>query len=124
MRRLLAGVLLFAAVAAQAQEGFPLDGTWRGQRQEGNAAPATVVMVIEWDGTAVTGVINPGPKSAKIKDVQLTPDGWKVNITAEGQGGQKVTLAGAIGELGAYHRHIEGTYTEGGRTWRIRMTRE
>lgn len=123
MRRVFAGLLLSAAFAAHAQEGYPLDGTWRGERQ-GPGGPATVVMVIEWDGSQVTGVINPGPKGARIKNVQLEPEGWKVNIAAEGQGGAKVTLDGAIGDLGAYHRYIDGTYTEGGRSYRIRMTRE
>lgn len=124
MRRVLAGLLLSAAVAAQAQEGYPLDGTWRGQRQGEGSAPATVVMVIEWDGEKVTGVFNPGPKGARITNLQLEPKGWKVDIAAEGKDGTKVQLTGNIGEIGEYHRTIDGTYTEGGRTWRIRMTRE
>lgn len=122
MRRVFAGLLLTAALSAQAQEGYPLDGTWRGQRQDGDKA--TVVMVIEWDGAKVGGVVNPGPRGARITSVELDPDGWKVSITAEGKDGKPVTLEGAIGDLGSYHRYIDGTYTEGGRSSRIRMTRE
>ena len=119
MRLVLAGLLLSAAVAAQAQEGYPLDGTWRGQRENN-----VIVMVIEWDGSKVGGVINPGPKSLKIKDVQLDPEGWKVDIQAENAAGQKVTLKGVIENLGSYHRYITGKWTEGGRTHDVRIQRE
>lgn len=119
MRLVLAGFLLSAALTAQAQEGYPLDGTWRGQRQ-GNV----VVMVIEWDGSKVGGVVNPGPKSLKISDVKLDADGWKVSITAQGAAGQKMTFEGVIENLGAYHRNITGKWTEGGKSYDVRVQRE
>lgn len=124
MRRLLACALLAATAAASAQEGFPLDGTWRGERDAGKDGPQTVVMVMEWDGKQVTGVINPGPRSLTIKEGQLDPDGWKVSITAESKTGQKITFEGTLEELGSYHRHVNGTWTEGGRSYSVRMQRE
>lgn len=119
MRLLLAGFLLSAALTAHAQEGYPLDGTWRGQRQ-GNV----VVMVIEWDGSKVGGVVNPGPKSLKINDVQLDPEGWKVSIQAESKTGQKMTFEGVLEDLGSYHRHITGKWTEGGKSYDVKVQRE
>ena len=124
MRRLLAIALLAAVSAASAQEGFPLDGTWRGERDGGKDGPQTVVMVMEWDGKQVTGVINPGPKSLTIKDGQLDPEGWKVRITAESKSGQQVTFEGTLDEIGSYHRHVNGKWTEGGRSYDVRMVRE
>src|SRR5262245_43124422 len=73
MRRWLATVLtLTAAATAVAQEGFPLDGTWRGER-EGGGPNATIVIVMQWDGQKVTGLINPGPKSIPIAEAKLIP---------------------------------------------------
>ena len=124
MRRLMACALLAVISAASAQEGFPLDGTWRGERDAGKDGPQTVVMVMQWDGRQVTGVINPGPKSLTIKEGQLDPEGWKVSLTAETKTGQKVTFEGTLEELGSYHRHVNGTWKEGGRSYSVRMVRE
>jgi hypothetical protein len=81
-------------------------------------------MVMQWDGKQITGVINPGPKSLTIKEGQLDPDGWKVSIAAESKTGQKVTFEGSLAELGSYHRHVDGTWKEGGRSYSVRMVRE
>src|SRR5687767_803350 len=63
MRSLLGILLVAVSAAAVAQEGFPLDGTWRGEVAAAGENPATIVMVMQWDGKKVTGVINPGPKA-------------------------------------------------------------
>lgn len=123
MRRVLACLLLSASFAAAAQEGFPLDGTWRGERQTPNG-PATVVMVLEWDGQQINGVMNPGPRAWTIKDGKLDPEGWKVTLVAENTTGQRMVFEGTIGDLGEYHRYLEGTWSEGGRSERVRIVRE
>jgi hypothetical protein len=119
MRVLLMSLVLSVAAMVQAQEGFPLDGTWRGQRQASTEAPATIVMVLEWDGKKVSGVIDPGPKSIQIAKAELIPDGWRVKVEAHG-----ISFTGVIGDLGAYDRTITGTWTEGGRSYHVRMVRE
>lgn len=130
MRILLAVILLAAAGAAVAQEGFPLDGTWRGERagSSGNkgkeAVPVTVVLVMQWDGRKITGLINPGPKSTRIADAQLVPDGWKVTLTARSSSGAPIAFEGTIGDLGEYNRYIAGTWTEGGKRYPIKFVRE
>jgi hypothetical protein len=124
MRSLL-GVLLFAASAgAVAQEGFPLDGTWRGERQASGENPATIVMVMQWDGKQVTGVINPGPKAIPIADAKLIPEGWRVTVAARDANGQPISFEGTISNLGKYSRSIAGKWTEGGRSYNVRMVRE
>jgi hypothetical protein len=123
MRRLFAYALLAVSAAAIAQEGFPMDGTWRGERKaDGNSA--TLVMVLEWNGKEITGVINPGPKSLTVKEGRLDPEGWKVSLVAEAKGGEKATFEGTIGDIGVYHRYVEGTWNEGGRNYSVRMVRE
>jgi hypothetical protein len=124
MRRWLATFLMLAAVTAVAQEGFPLDGTWRGERQRAGAAPATIVMVMQWDGQKISGVINPGPKAIPIADAKLIPQGWHVSVAARTAAGQPISFEGVLGDLGAYNRAIDGTWTEGGHSYHVRMVRE
>jgi hypothetical protein len=123
MRRWLA-VLLLLAFQADAQEGFPLDGTWRGQRPGPAKTPITLVMVLQWDGQKVTGVINPGPDAIQIGDAQLIPEGWRVSVHARTAAGKPIEFEGVLSELGSYNRSITGTWSEGGRTDRVRMVRE
>lgn len=124
MRVLLMSLALSAAALVHAQEGFPLDGTWRGQRQAGNEAPVTIVMVLQWDGKTISGVIDPGPHSVKITRAELIPDGWRVRIETHTPKGEAISFTGVIGKLGAYDRTITGNWIEGGRSYRVRMTRE
>ena len=124
MRLLLMSLMLLVAAAVHAQEGFPLDGTWRGQRQAGTDSPVTIVMVLSWDGKKVSGLINPGPDSIQIAKAELVPDGWRVRIEAHAKTGEAISFIGVIDKLGAYDRAITGTWTEGARSYRVRMARE
>jgi hypothetical protein len=123
MRKWVA-ILLLLATQADAQEGFPLDGTWRGEHPGPAKTPVTIVMVMEWDGQKVTGVINPGPDAIPIGEAQLIPEGWRVTVRARTTGGKTISFEGVLGELGSYNRSITGTWTEGGRSYHVRMVRE
>jgi hypothetical protein len=127
MRRLLAIlqlVFLLTVGVAEAQEGFPLDGTWRGEREAAGESSATVVLIMQWDGQKISGVINPGPKAISFDDAKLIPEGWRVTLAAKTPTGQPISLDGVIGELGAYNRTITGTWKEGGRSYRLRLVRD
>jgi len=129
MRALLAALLLAAAALANAQEGFPLDGTWRGERAPGGGAPATIapatiVIVLQWDGQKLSGVINPGPKAIQIADAQLIPEGWRVTLAARSASGTAIAFDGTLADLGKYSRVMTGTWTEGGRKYSVRLVRE
>ena len=120
--RLVAGLLF--AVAISAQEGFPLDGTWRGERATTDGSPHTVVLIIQWDGKQISGTINPGPQGIEFSSAQLDPEGWKVHLDAKDAKGVAISFDGAIADLGKYNRVIAGKWTEGGRTHDIRFVRE
>lgn len=124
MRSLLATALLLMGGVAGAQEGFPLDGTWRGERQEAGKAAVTIVLVLEWDGQKVSGIINPGPKAITLQDAKLIPEGWKVTLAATDASGKPISFEGVIADLGSYHRSIEGTWQEGGRSHKVRFVHE
>jgi hypothetical protein len=49
-------VSLLLAVAAGSQEGFPLEGTWRGEWGP-DGGKSTVVIVMKWDGENVNDMI-------------------------------------------------------------------
>jgi hypothetical protein len=117
-------LVLLVAAAGHAQEGFPLDGTWRGQRQAGTEPSVTIVMVLQWDGKKVSGLIDPGPKAIQIASAELIPEGWQVKIDARTRAGELISFTGVIGKLGAYDRTITGTWMEGGRSYHVRMVRE
>ena len=133
MRKLLLGGLLVGVwltgswlfpVVAFAQEGFPLDGTWRGEHAAAKGAPTTVVVIMPWDGKQVTGTINPGPNGIEFTGATLDPDGWKVHVAAKDAKGKDVILEGVVSDLGKYSRVITGKWTEGGQTHDIRFVRE
>jgi hypothetical protein len=94
--RLWLAVVLLSASLGMAQEGFPLDGTWRGERAVAGKVPETIVMVLQWDGKKISGVINPGPSAIQISDATLTPAGWKVSIAAQGPKGKPNHFEGAL----------------------------
>ena len=76
---LAVAVFVTVTVSAIAQEGHPLTGTWYGDfgMTAGQRNDLTVVM--KWDGSTTTGIVNPGPNVVPLKvarlDVKLgTPD--------------------------------------------------
>lgn len=121
---LFAGVLVAAATVAGAQEGFPLDGTWRSQAVAADGSESTLVLILLWDGKQVAGTINPGPEGIDFTGATLDPEGWKVKLVARDAAGVEIRLEGAITNLGKYNRAIEGQWTEGGRTQDVRFVHE
>ena len=51
------------AVPMTAQEGHPLKGSWIGVWESNAVHGNDVLMVLNWDGKSITGVINPDRKS-------------------------------------------------------------
>ena len=123
MRRRLAGLLLFAG-SAMAQEGFPLDGTWRAERVAADGGHRTIVLLMDWDGQRINGVIDPGPEATRFTSAALDPARWTVTFEATNGRGQPIAFEGTLAELGKYNRKLTGKWTEGGQAFDLRFVRE
>ena len=58
-------------------------GSARGARA--TAHGNDIIVVLDWDGKAITGMINPGTDNMPIRNATLDPDGWVVRFEADGK---------------------------------------
>src|SRR6202030_2388030 len=79
----VACAMVCLTVAAFAQEGHPLTGTWHGDWSPSAGQKSRIVMALKWDTTNIVGTLNPGPRSAPLKLVTLDPDKWMVHFEAD-----------------------------------------
>lgn len=123
---LVAAVVIFT-VATRAQEGYPLTGTWYGDYGSGNAKK-DITLVMTWDGSKATGLVNPGPGSTAITSVVLDViPGKPGTASLNNPGGTSavppvfnvkivigdLTLEGKMQNPVGGNRSIVGTYTKG-----------
>jgi hypothetical protein len=124
----LACAIALVAVAAFAQEGHPLSGTWHGDWTSAAGQKNRIVMALKWDTKNVVGTLNPGPRSAPLKTVTLDPDKWMVHFEADAKdkAGNPVHVVadGKLDNIGSYNRTITGTWTEGGAKGDFKITRD
>ena len=111
-------------LAAGAQEGYPLDGTWRGEWGQTGGEQTLAVVVMSWDGTTINGRINPGRNTINFTSASLNPVDWSVHIEAQTREGEPIVIDGMLSELGSYHRKLTGTWTSGGVENQLVLTRE
>jgi hypothetical protein len=120
-------VMLMIAAPALAQFGHPLKGTWSGDWGATKDNRTHVVLELNWDGKAITGNINPGPKAVPIQKATLDPDTWQVHIEGDGKdaAGQPVHYAidGKLENIGAYQRILSGTWIQAGKKGDFRVVR-
>ncbi|MEX2367705.1 MAG: hypothetical protein WD601_13975 [Pseudohongiellaceae bacterium] len=109
---------------ALAQEGFPLDGTWRGEWGRPGGDMTLVVMVMQWDGSSINGIINPGRNSVPIDNATLDATDWRVHIEAVSGEGEPFVIDATLENIGSYTRTITGTWTMAGTEYAFQMTRE
>lgn len=99
---------LSLSVGATAQEGHPLKGSWIGEWSGNEALGDFVLLVLDWDGSNVTGIINPGTDNIQIDRVDLNPADWSVTIRAN-----DYEISGKIQELELPSRSLNGTWKSG-----------
>ncbi len=119
--------LLLAAssgMLAHAQEGYPLDGTWRGEYGEPGAKGTLAVVVMEWDGSVINGRINPGRNTINFSSAALNAENWAVHFEATAADGQPIRVDGVLENIGSYNRTITGTWKVGDVESPIVLTRE
>jgi len=98
-----------------AQEGHPLKGSWLGE-WAGNATHGdNILLILDWDGKAITGMINPGTDNIPLGKASLNPDGWVVKIEADAKdkAGAAVhyVIEGHIENLELPNRSIVGSWS-------------
>jgi hypothetical protein len=120
-------LVVIASSLPQAQEGHPLTGTWGGDWGSG-AQRTHVTMVMNWDGKAITGILNPGTDQAPLSSVTLDPATWTVRIEADAKDASgktaHVSAEGKLEDIASYHRTLTGTWTQGGIKGDFKLTRD
>ena len=120
-------LVLLVAGAASAQFGHPLKGTWSGEWGPTKDNQTHVVLEFNWDGKAITGNINPGPKAVPFQKAELDAANWMVHI--EGQGNDasgapvRYLIDGKLENIGAYQRVLSGTWVQGNEKGTFRVVR-
>ena len=118
MRRFAVALALSALCAAGAplvaQEGHPLKGSWTGTWEGNTVHGNSVLLVLDWNGKAITGTVNPGTDNMVVKNATLNPEGWVFHFEADGKdkAGAVVTYSvdGKIENLAMHNRSIVGTW--------------
>ena len=132
MRRFAVVVALLALCAAGAplvaQEGHPLKGSWTGTWDGNTVHGNSVLLVLDWNGKAITGTVNPGTDNMVVKNATLNPDGWVFHFEADGKdkAGAVITYVvdGKIENLAMHNRSIVGTWKSQRGTGAFKVSRQ
>ena len=124
----LVGILMVGmVVSAFAQYGHPLKGSWSGDWGADPDNRTRLLLLLDWDGTAITGTINPGPQAVDITTASLDPTTWAIHFEAIGEddAGEPVAYVvdGELQNLGSYNRVITGMWMQGDLTGTFTLTR-
>ena len=118
--------LLTSALAAQ--EGHPLVGSWHGDRGTSPKNRTDVTLVMDWDGTQITGVVNPGFEGMPLQNAKLVPKDWSLHfeIESKDRAGKVVhcSVDGKIDRLGSDRRTLTGTWVCAGVKQDFTLTRD
>jgi hypothetical protein len=120
IKRMLAlGLTLGLVSFVSAQEGHPVKGSWIGEWEGNTTHGESVLMVMNWDGEEITGIINPGTDNIEIDSATLNPDDWSLHIEADGY-----VLDGTFARLELPNRSIAGTWRNGGASGDFEIVRQ
>ena len=119
MKRLMTmatAVLALALLApGGAQEGHPLKGSWLGEWKGNTVHGDNILLILDWDGKAITGMINPGTDNIPLGRASLEPNGWVVWLEAEGKdkdgSAVRYVIDGKLENLELPNRSINGTWS-------------
>jgi hypothetical protein len=116
----IAVVALLAASGfsrAFAQEGHPLVGTWHGSWGPNATERHDVTLVLEFDGKAITGIMNPGLDSVRFDRITLEPSTWSVHFEATPKPATgkatPIVIDVKIEDVTNRRRSLVGTWTQG-----------
>ena len=127
LRKTLLFSLLTLSSLALGQEGHPLKGSWIGEWSGNESHDEFVLIVMDWDGKNVTGIINPGTDNIEIDKVELDPADWSVTIEADTEVDGKTlnyVITGNIQQLELPTRSINGTWKSESGTGDFQISRQ
>lgn len=108
---------------ADSGHGHPVKGTFNGQWGASANSQEAILMLLDWDGKAITGTINPGPDAIAITKADMNVTNWTITIEA-GTGANRVVMNGKFENLTWLARSITGTYTRGNQKGTFKITRQ
>jgi hypothetical protein len=119
MKRLMTTAVAMLALgvlaSSGAQEGHPLKGSWLGEWEGNSVHGENILLILDWDGKAITGMINPGTDNMPLARASLEPNGWAVRLEAEGKDKDGSTvryvIEGKLENLELPNRSINGTWS-------------
>src|SRR5688572_26745372 len=110
-------VCLTIVMHAFAQEGHPLKGAWLGDWGPNATDRNKVTIHFDWDGTSISGIVNPGPDAVPIQRASLDVKGWTVHfeIDAKDKTGKPVRyiVDGKFENMILPNRTLVGTWNYG-----------
>jgi hypothetical protein len=111
-----AAVLAFGLLGTGlAQEGHPLKGSWLGEWAGNIVHGDNILLILDWDGKAITGMINPGTDNIPVGNASLEPNGWVVKLEGEGKdkdgSAVRYVIEGKLENLELPNRSINGTWS-------------
>ena len=114
---LIGGIAVLGAVAATAQYGHPLKGSWSGDWGPDEDNRTRLLLVFDWDGEAITRTISPGPNAVPIRAASLDPSTWALHFEAVGEDSDgnpvRYVVDGELQNIGSYNRVVTGSWTQG-----------
>ena len=119
---------LMTAAPVLAQEGHPLVGSWHGNWGLNPTSRTDLTVVMDWDGTALTGIVNPGFDQSKLQNAKLNPKDWTVHfeIDSKDAAGKpaRCMVDGKIDKLGSDRRTLTGAWNCGTAKGDFKLTRD
>jgi hypothetical protein len=120
--------ILGTAMPAFTQEAHPLVGSWTGDWGPSEDHRNHVVLVLDWDGSEITGTLNPGPEALPLTSATLDPSVWTVRFEAEATDfrGDAIhyVIEGVVEDLGSPNRRIVGSWSHESARGDFRVARQ
>jgi hypothetical protein len=129
----LLACLAVVGVAASAQEGHPLVGSWHGNWGLNATDRKDLTLIVDYtaDGSGITGLVNPGYDQATIQNLVLTipkPTDWtfKFEVDLKDKSGKAThyIAEGKLDQIGYDQRTLKGTWSAGAAKGDFKLTRD
>src|SRR5688572_11237046 len=107
--------------AAPSTTGDPLTGIWSGDWGPSPSDRNTVTLELNWDGSNLSGIVNPGPNAVTLKNTSFDPATGAVRMEADAQGRDGMVHYRIDGKLEG--NTMTGTWNHESRTGDFRITK-